>query len=175
MISHWYNPAYLIPIAELSKFGNMDEEVFQEVYDLYVRSGKKPVRVCKDIPGMIANRLLHALAREAFHLVEIGAGAPEDIDNAMKFGLCFRSATTGMLEIVDLGGTDIWLAGEDNILPALDRSDKACDMLRGLVEENRLGMKNGKGFFEYPGDRAAKVQNAFFKRLVVQLKASEHY
>ncbi len=175
MISHWYNPAYLIPIVELSKFGNMDEDVFQDVYNLYVNSGKKPVCVCKDIPGMIANRLLHALAREAFHLVEIGAGSPEDIDNAMKFGPCFRSATTGILEVVDLGGVDIWLAGEDNILPALDNSDKACDMLRNLAKEGRMGVKNGKGFFEYPGDRAAEVQDAFFKRLVIQLKASAHY
>lgn len=175
MISHWYNPAYLIPIAELSKFGNMDEAVFQEVYELYVSSGKKPVCVCKDIPGMIANRLLHALAREAFHLVEIDAGSPKDIDNALKFGPCFRNATTGMLEVADMGGLDIWLAGEDNILPALDNSDKACTMLRDLVKEDHLGVKNGKGFFDYPADKKEQVQMDFYKRLIVQLKASENY
>ena len=175
MISHWYNPAYLIPIAELSKFGNMDEAVFQEVYDLYVKSGKKPVCVCKDIPGMIANRLLHALAREAFHLVEIGAGSPEDIDNALKFGPCFRNATTGMLEVADMGGLDIWVAAEDNLLGALDNSDKACNMMRKLVEDGRLGVKNGKGFFDYPEGKAEQVQTDFFKRLIVQLKASENY
>ena len=60
MVSHWYNPAYLIPIAELSKFGNMPEDVFQEVYDLYVACEKQPVRVLKDITGMVANRILHA-------------------------------------------------------------------------------------------------------------------
>ena len=64
MISHWYNPAYLLPIAELSKFGNMEETVFQDVYELYVNSGKKPVCVLKDITGMIANRLLHAQAKD---------------------------------------------------------------------------------------------------------------
>ena len=62
MVSHWYNPAYLIPIAELSKFGNMPEDVFQEVYDLYVACEKQPVRVLKDITGMVANRILHAQA-----------------------------------------------------------------------------------------------------------------
>lgn len=175
MISHWYNPAYLIPIAELSKFGNMEEDVFQEVYDLYVNSGKRPVCVCKDIPGMIANRLLHALAREAFHLLEIGAGSPRDIDNALKFGPCFRGATTGVQEMVDLGGVDIWLAGEDNILPALDNSDRACSTLRTLVEKGCLGVKNGRGFSEYSGERGRQVQDAFYKRLMVQLKASEHY
>ena len=175
MISHWYNPAYLIPIAELSKFGNMDEEVFNDVYELYEKCEKKPVKVMKDITGMIANRLLHALAREAFHLVEVGAGEPEDIDNALKFGPCFRNATTGMLEVADMGGLDIWVAGEDNIFPALDNSDKACDSMRKLTEDGNLGLKTGKGFFEYPEEEREKVQTDFYKRLVVQLKASNYY
>lgn len=175
MISHWYNPAYLIPIAELSKFGNMDEEVFKEVYDFYVDCEKKPVKVLKDIPGMIANRLLHAQAREAFHLVEIGAGDPEDIDNALKFGPCFRNATTGMLEVADMGGLDVWVAGEDNILPALDNSDKACDSMRKIMENGDLGLKTGKGFFEYPEETRGQVQKEFYKRLITQLKASKNY
>ena len=175
MISHWYNPAYLLPIAELSKFGNMDETVFQQVYDLYVNSGKKPVCVLKDITGMIANRLLHAQAREAFHLVEIGAGNPEDIDNALKYGPCFRNATTGMLEVADMGGLDIWLAGHDNIFPTLDNSEKGCQSMRNLVEAGNLGVKTGKGFFEYSEEEKKRMQNAFYKRLITQLKASENY
>lgn len=175
MISHWYNPAYLLPIAELSQFGNMSEEVFSEVYELYVNSGKKPVCVKKDITGMIANRLLHAQAREAFHLVEIGAGSPEDIDNALKFGPCFRNATTGMLEVADMGGLDIWLAGEDNIFPALDNSKEACDAMRNLVEEGNLGLKSGKGFFSYSEEEREKAQKEFYRRLITQLKASANY
>ena len=175
MISHWYNPAYLLPIAELSKFGNMEEEVFNEVYELYEKSGKKPVCVHKDITGMIANRLLHAQAREAFHLVEIGAGRPEDIDNALKYGPCFRNATTGMLEVADMGGLDIWLAGEDNIFPALDNSSEACEAMRSLVAEGNLGLKSGKGFFEYPEEIRSEVQTEFYRRLITQLKASEKY
>ncbi len=175
MISHWYNPAYLLPIAELSKFGNMDEAVFQQVYDMYVNSGKKPVCVLKDITGMIANRLLHAQAREAFHLVEIGAGNPEDIDNALKYGPCFRNATTGMLEVADMGGLDIWLAGHDNIFPTLDNSEKGCQSMRNLVEAGNLGVKTGKGFFEYSEEEKKRMQNAFYKRLITQLKASENY
>lgn len=85
MVCHWYNPAHLIPIAELSHFGNMSEEVFDEVYELYLRAEKQPVKVLKDIPGLIANRMLHALAREVFSLIEMGAASPEDIDKALKF------------------------------------------------------------------------------------------
>ncbi len=175
MVSHWYNPPYLIPIAELSKFGNMEEEKFQEVYDLYTTCEKQPVCVLKDITGMIANRLLHAQAREAFHLVEIGAATAEDVDKALKYGPCFRNATTGMLEVADMGGLDVWLAGEDNMLPALDNSDHACDAMRNLVKDGNLGIKTGKGFFDYPDDVRANAQNAFYKRLIVQLKASKNY
>lgn len=175
MVSHWYNPAYLLPIAELSKFGNMDDEVFDEVYELYVKCGKQPVRVLKDITGMVANRLLHAQAREAFHLVEIGAASAEDIDKALKYGPCFRNATTGMLEVADMGGLDVWLAGEDNMLPALDNSDRACDAMRELVSAGHLGIKTGKGFFEYPEEKRGQIQKDFYRRLIVQLKASRHY
>ena len=175
MVSHWYNPAYLIPIAELSKFGNMDEEVFQEVYDLYVACEKQPVRVLKDIAGMVANRILHAQARECFYLAEIGAASPEDIDKALKYGPCFRNATTGKLEVADMGGLDIWLATEDNMFPVLCNGDKACSAMRELVEAGHLGIKTGQGFFSYPEERRAQTQMEFYKRLLVQLKASKAY
>ena len=175
MVSHWYNPAYLIPIAELSKFGNMDEEVFQEVYALYEESGKQPVRVLKDIPGMIANRILHAQAREVFHLLDIGAASPEDIDKALMFGPCFRNATTGMLETADMGGLDVWCAAEDNMFPHFNNSDKASDTMRSLVSEGNYGIKTGKGFFEYPEESREEVQQAFYDRLIRQLKVSDTY
>lgn len=175
MVSHWYNPAYLLPIAELSCFDGMDKEAFDEVYELYVRSEKQPVRVLKDIPGMIANRLLHAQAREAFYLMEIGAASPEDIDKALKYGPCFRNATTGMLETADMGGLDIWCATEDNMFPTLNNSDKACDAMRALVEDGNFGIKTGKGFFTYPEEVRDETQKAFYKRLITQLKASQTY
>ena len=86
----------------------MEEEKFQEVYDLYTTCEKQPVCVLKDITGMIANRLLHAQAREAFHLVEIGAATAEDVDKALKYGPCFRNATTGMLEVATWA---VWMYG----------------------------------------------------------------
>ena len=173
MVCHWDNPPHLIPIAELSCFGNMDENVFQQVYDLHVRAGKRPVRVLKDIPGLIANRMLHAMAREVFHLVEIGAASPEDIDVALKFGPGFRAATTGILEAADMGGLDVWCACEDNLFSQLDNSTSACEFLREKVEQGKLGLKSGAGFYDYPQRDA--VKNAFNKRLLTQLKASERY
>lgn len=175
MVCHWYNPGHLIPIAELSDFGNMDDETFNEVYELYIKAGKQPVKVLKDIPGLIANRMLHALAREVFTLIEKGVASAEDIDRALKFGPGFRSATTGMLEVADMGGLDIWCTVEDNLFKELNNSDKACDMLREKVSEGKLGIKSGEGFFKYSDDVKVKIQNDFNKRLITQLKASKNY
>ena len=175
MVCHWYNPAHLLPIAELSFFGNMSEEVFNEVWELYINSGKQPIKVLKDIPGLIANRMLHALAREVFTLIELGAASPEDIDKALKFGPGFRSATTGMLEVSDMGGLDIWCIVQDNLFKELNNSDKACDMLREKVESGNLGLKTGEGFFKYPDEVKDKVRNDFNRRLLTQLKASKNY
>lgn len=175
MICHWYNPGHLIPIAELSCFGNMSEEDFNAVYELYVSAGKQPVKVLKDIPGLIANRMLHALARETFSLIESGAACAEDIDKALKYGPGFRSATTGMLEVADMGGLDIWCTVEDNLFPELNNSAKACDMMRENVEKGNLGLKTGKGFFEYTEDQKEKMQEDFNRRLITQLKASKNY
>jgi len=175
MVCHWYNPAYLISIAELSCFGNMDEAVFQEVYDLHVRAGKQPVRILKDIPGLIANRILHAMAREVFHLIEIGAASPEDIDKALKFGPGFRSATTGILETADMGGLDIWCAVEDNLFKELNNSSRACDFMRGKVQQGKLGIKTGEGFFSYSDNTKEKAKKAFSKRLLTQLEVSKNY
>lgn len=175
MICHWYNPPHLIPIAELSCFGNMEPDLFQQVYDLHVRVEKQPVRVKKDISGLVANRLLHAMAREAFHLAEIGAASAEDIDIALKYGPGFRSATTGLLETADMGGLDVWCAAEDNFFVDLDASPRACEYLRQKVEAGQLGIKSGEGFFHYPPEEQEAVREAFYKRLLTQLKASKEY
>lgn len=175
MVCHWYNPAHLIPIAELSCFGNMDEAVFQEVYDLHLKAGKQPVRVCKDIPGLIANRILHAMAREVFHLIDIGAASAEDIDRALKYGPGFRSATAGILETADMGGLDVWCACEDNLFAYLDNSTKACGYLRQKVEEGKLGLKSGEGFFRYAAQGQDAARQAFDRRLLIQLNASRKF
>lgn len=175
MVCHWYNPAHLIPIVELSHFGNMEEGIFEEIYQLHVQAGKQPVKVKKDIPGLIANRLLHALAREAFYLMEIEAATPEDIDRALKYGPGFRSATTGMLEVADMGGLDIWCTVEDNLFKELCNAKSASGLMREKVNQGKLGIKTGEGFYIYSEEKRTKVKNAFNKRLLTQLITSKKY
>jgi 3-hydroxybutyryl-CoA dehydrogenase len=175
MICHWYNPALLMPIAELSFFGNMSEADFSTVKALYESIGKQVVKVLKEVPGLVANRIQQGVAREVFSLIEMGVASPEDIDKALIFGPGFRYATTGQLEIADFGGLDIWCTVGDNLLPEMDHTTAANPILREKVAKNELGFKTKKGFFEYPDGEADAVKAAYSKRLMHQLKACKFY
>lgn len=173
LICHWYNPAHIIPLVELSCFGNMDEAVLSSIEELFRGIGKKTVRVLKNIPGLLANRIQQGVAREVFSLIEMGAASPGDVEAALKYGPAFRYATTGQLEIADFGGLDIWCTVGDNLLPAMNNDLKASSLLRSKVEKNQLGIKSGEGFFKYAGDHAKEAVEEFHKRLIVQLKTSK--
>lgn len=175
MVCHWYNPGHIMPIAELSFFGNMPESTFQEVYSLYESIGKQPVKVLKDIPGLLANRIQQAVAREVFSLIEMGAAAPEDIDKALMFGPAFRYATTGQLEIADFGGLDIWKIVGDNLLTVMDNSRQANELLKKKVNQEQLGFKSGQGFFKYDNETKEIVKEKYLKKLIHQLKSSSYY
>ena len=175
MVCHWYNPPHLMPLVELSYFGNMDEATFNEVRELYKKAGKQTCKVKKDVPGLVANRIQQGVAREAFSLMEQGIADPEDVETALKFGPAFRYATTGQLEVADMGGLDIWCTVGDNLLSVMDNRTEANPILRQKVEEGKLGMKSGEGFFKYPPEQAPEMKNAFQKKLIIQLKASKNY
>lgn len=175
MINHMYNPAHLMPIVELSFFGNMPEDVYQEVDELYRSIKKQPVKVLKDVPGLVANRIQQGLAREVFSLIEMGVAEPAEIDKALKFGPAFRYATTGHLEVTDFGGLDIWCIVGDNLLKVMDNSQCANRLLRQKVEEGKLGIKTGEGFYQYAPEKVAEIRENFMKKLIHQLKASEYY
>ena len=110
-----------------------------------------------------------------FSLIEKGIALPEDIDKALKFGPAFRYATTGQLEVADMGGLDIWATVGDNLLKVMDNSQKASPILWEKVKEGKLGIKTGEGFFSYPEEKIQDIKNEFNKRLITQLKASKKY
>lgn len=175
MVNHWYNPAHLMPIVELSCFGNMPEETFDEVRAMFRAIKKQTVKVLKDVPGLVANRIQQGVAREAFSIIEQGIAAPEDVDIALKFGPAFRYATTGQLEVADFGGLDIWCVVGDNLLKVMDNRQTANPLLQQKVQEGKLGLKSGEGFFKYKAEEIPAIRKQFMKKLIHQLKASEYY
>ncbi len=132
-------------------------------------------KVLKDIPGLIANRIQQGVAREVFWLIEQGIAEPAEVDKALKFGPAFRYATTGQLEVADFGGLDIWRIVGDNLLKVMDASKGANTMLKEKVEQGKLGLKSGEGFFKYSPEETPEVTKRFMKKLIHQLKASEYY
>lgn len=175
MVSHWYNPGHLMPLVELSFFGNMPEAIYQEVEQLYATIKKQTVKVLKDVPGLVANRIQQGVAREVFAIIELGIASTEDVDKALKFGPAFRYATTGQLEVADFGGLDIWCIVGDNLLKVIDNSQSANQLLRQKVAEGKLGIKSGEGFFKYDQAEIPAIKKEFMKKLIHQLKASEYY
>ncbi|MCQ4635793.1 3-hydroxyacyl-CoA dehydrogenase NAD-binding domain-containing protein [Anaerovorax odorimutans] len=175
MICHWYSPAHIMPLVELSSFGNLQESVYNEVERLYNKIKKQIVKVKKDVPGLVANRIQQGVAREVFSLIEQGIASPEDIDRALKFGPAFRYATTGQLEVADMGGLDIWTTVGDNLLSVMDNRQEANPILKELVKKGKLGIKTGEGFFTYSDKELEAQKKKFNNKLIIQLKASQNY
>lgn len=171
LLSHWYNPAHILPIIELSYFGNTSDAVYGEVEALYKTTGKAPVKVLRDVPGQVANRIQHAVAREVFAMIEAGVASAEDIDLALKSGPAFRYAVAGQLEVADFGGLDSWTRAAANLWPEIDRSTAPSPLLREKVEAGKLGVKSGEGFFTYPEATRAAAKRDFDRRLLRQLRA----
>jgi 3-hydroxybutyryl-CoA dehydrogenase len=176
IINHWYNPSHIMPVAELTFFGETSQDTYDKVEKLYTSINKQIVKVLKEVDGLVANRIQQAVAREVFSLIEMEVAEPADIDRALKFGPAFRYCSTGQLEIADFGGLDIWKIVGDNLLAVMDNTQKANELLKKKVDEGKLGVKTGEGFYKYDGAEAVKAaKEAYTIKLLKQLKISRDY
>jgi 3-hydroxybutyryl-CoA dehydrogenase len=148
---HWLNPAYLIPLVELSPGAATDPAITAQVKALLEGIGKVPV-VCAATPGYIVPRIQALAMNEAARMVEEGVASAEDIDKAIKYGFGFRYATMGLLEFIDWGGGDILYYASRYLEGAL-HSDRyrAPEVISRNMEAGRIGMRTGAGFLDYAG------------------------
>jgi len=163
--THWWNPPYLIPLVEVIRTAHTSEESMRATLALLQDVGKTAVRVEKDVPGFVGNRLQHALWREAIALVQQGVCDAATVDTVVKASFGRRLAVLGPLENADLVGTDLTLAIHDTVLPHLDRSTAALPLLRQLVASGRLGMKSGEGFRRWSAEQQRELRTAVLKYL----------
>ena len=152
--THFWNPPYLIPLVEVVRTEHVDPVVVERTMDLLRRVGKHPIDCKKDVPGFVANRLQHALWREAISIVERGIADAETVDESIRYGPGLRLPILAPMENADMVGLDLTLAIHDYILPHLEASGEPSPLLRAKVEAGDLGFKSGKGFAEWTPESA---------------------
>ena len=171
---HWFNPSHLILLIEIIRGEYTSQETADIVKELSLAIRKKPVVVEKDVPGFVANRIQFAILREALDLVQKGVISKEGIDDVMKYGLGFRYACVGPLEVADFGGLDTFYHISGYLMQDLCRDENVPELLRDCFEKGKFGVKTQKGFYDYSegkdmlataqrDEKLLKLFNAFYK------------
>lgn len=171
--THFWNPPYLIPLVEVVRGEPTSDKVMDTTFDLLKLVGKHPVRVNKDVPGFVGNRLQHALWREAISIVEKGIADPNTVDEVVKKGFGIRLPVLGPLENADMVGLNLTLAIHDYILKHLESSPYPSPILRKKVEMGELGFKTGQGFQGWSSEDAKLSRTKLMEYLLKWTKDQE--
>lgn len=164
--THFWNPAFLIPLVEVVKSDYSSDEVAQRVYELLKEVGKKAVICQKDVPGFIANRMQHALWREAIYIVEQGIADAKTVDEAVKYSFGLRLPQLAPMENADMVGTDLTYNIHEYVLRDLCDSHEPSPLLKELKEKGELGFKTGKGFQEWSKEEIEASKENLNKYLI---------
>jgi len=165
---HWLNPAYVIPVVELSCHPGTSAAVLAKTRQLMEQIGKLPV-VCGATPGYIVPRLQALVMNEAARMIEEGAATAEEIDKATRYGMGLRFAALGVVEFIDFGGCDILHHASREMATSIDAARyTAPAIIDTMVADGRLGLKSGSGFYDYTGrDVAAYRRDALARTLAM--------
>jgi 3-hydroxybutyryl-CoA dehydrogenase len=147
---HWWNPPDLIPIVEVIRGEHTSTESMDTAVEVLEFVGKIPVRVQRDVPGFVGNRLQHALWREAIDLVASGVCDAATVDLVVRNTIGLRLGEMGPIENADYVGLDLTLAIHEQVLPSINSDPHASPLLRHKVAAGELGAKSGQGFLTWP-------------------------
>ena len=168
--AHWLNPAYLIPLVELSAHPGTDPGVVARLRALLEEIGKVPV-VCGPAPGYIVPRLQALIMNEAARMVEEGIATPEEIDKATRYGLGLRFASVGVIEFIDYGGNDILYYASRYLAQTLSRERyTAPAIVERLMQQGHNGLKDGQGFYDYRNRDIAAYRRDVLARTLAMLR-----
>ena len=154
---HWLNPPHLIPLVEVIAGKQTNDKTVESVYKLAEAINHVPVKVKKDVPGFLVNRMQFAILREAISLVEKGVASEEDIDKVFRYGLGMRYASIGPFLTADLGGLDIFGKIAQYLFPDLENRKDVPELLKQHVSHEDYGVKTGQGFYQYLENSAAAI------------------
>jgi 3-hydroxybutyryl-CoA dehydrogenase len=146
--AHWLNPAFLMPLVEVSRSDDTCPQVVQRLMALLKRIGKVPVQ-CAPAAGYIVPRIQALAMNEAARMVEEGVASAEDIDTAIRVGFGLRFSVLGMLEFIDWGGGDILFYASRYLAEAIDPRFLPPKVIADNMAQGRNGLREGQGFYDY--------------------------
>jgi 3-hydroxybutyryl-CoA dehydrogenase len=169
MVVHFYAPPQIIPLVDILKNEKTDINNVNTVVDILKKMGKKPVIFNKPIAGYVVSRLMIAYQREIYYLLDNGYISVKDLDDAIIWGLAMRMLVVGGVQRIDFGGLDL---SARNAMNTKDTTplDYKPRLLYELVEQGNLGVKTGKGFYDYDGKSEAELAHARDVKLLKLLK-----
>lgn len=161
--AHFFMPAHLVPLVEIAGATFTDAEALDQLVGVFERISCVPVRINSDVPGLLANRIQHALTREALSVIQSGLASAADVDKAVRFGFGFRYLAAGPILQKEFSGLDTLLASARAVYPSLCNDTKPAQILQETVAAGHYGVKTGQGFRAWP-DTEVKLQYASYER-----------
>lgn len=168
---HWSNPPHLIPVIEVIRGKETDQATVDTTVAVIEKIGMVPGIVDKDVPGFVENRILYAIMREALHLLDEGVASAEDIDKITKWGIGYKLAVIGPLELLDVAGLDIYTAVASYLNKDLSNNTGISATITSKVEEGKLGLKTQGGLFDYTPEQIQELAQKRGRLLVASKKA----
>ncbi len=156
IITHFFNPAYVMPLVEIVRGPQTSDEIVTLTKTLLESCGKKTALLNKAIPGFILNRITMAIFREASYIAENGWATPEDIDKAITSTFGPRYTFEGPFALSDFAGIDVYERLGTLLPPVLNPSTDCPPSLKELVKNSKLGVKSKEGYYTYPDPVQAK-------------------
>jgi 3-hydroxybutyryl-CoA dehydrogenase len=158
---HFFMPAHLVPLVEVVLGEHSSASLADSLSGFMRACGMVPVLVRKDLPGFLANRLQHALAREAFAMIDAGVATPEDVDAAVRFGFGFRFLAAGPVLQRDHAGIDVHCSAAATMYPSLAANTEPSKALTERMASGKFGMKTGEGFYKWTPESIAAERKRY--------------
>jgi 3-hydroxybutyryl-CoA dehydrogenase len=167
---HYFNPAHIIPLVEVHRGTKTSDAAYELTERMMKESGKRTALVRKEMPGFIVNRVMGAITRECAFILDEGICTPEDLNTAIKSSTGFRFACLGPMEVEDMIGLDISATVSGRVFPGLSNATGPSKLVLEKVERGELGIKSGKGWYDYSGRTREQVLAEKNLALIKQLK-----
>lgn len=170
VVAHFWNPAHLMPLVEVVPAPTTNDETVQATIELMQAIGKHPVALKKASLGFVGNRIQAAVLRESLNIVEQGIASPQAVDEIVKYSLGRRWNLVGPIASADFGGLDVFDNISKYLYADLDNQPGEDPRLKAKVDQHELGLKTGRGFYDWQGQTGQELIQARDQGLIDEIK-----